>query len=213
MATAYQLAWELGCKGITVYVTGSRQKVVLETKATAKQKQPTAAELPRSRGRGIRRYCLGEEAFEEHGPHQLQFSIWHDTKKPRPRSLQGHTFSINTPLGKAFVTINENGGEQPFEVFINTAKAGSDTAAVSEAIGRLISYILRLASPVDPRERLKEVWRQLAGIGGGRSLGFGPNRVRSLPDGVAQVMGEYLEETNPGEPGRARQLWQRQRQR
>ena len=37
------------------------------------------------------------------------------------------------PLGKAFITINENGGSQPFEVFINTAKAGSDTAAVSEA--------------------------------------------------------------------------------
>ncbi len=78
-------------------------------------------------------------------------------------------------------------------MFINTAKAGSDTAAVSEAIGRLISYILRLASPVAPRERLKEVWRQLSGIGGGRSLGFGPNRVRSLPDGVAQLLAEYLE--------------------
>ncbi|MEJ2267267.1 MAG: ribonucleoside-diphosphate reductase, adenosylcobalamin-dependent, partial [Anaerolineales bacterium] len=93
-------------------------------------------------------------------------------------------------------TINENGGEQPFEVFVNTAKAGSDTAAVSEAIGRLISYTLRLASPVAPRDRLKEVWRQLSGIGGGRSLGFGPNRVRSLPDGVAQALEEYLENTS-----------------
>ena len=37
--------------------------------------------------------------------------------------------------------------------------------------------------------------RQLAGIGGGRSLGFGPNRVRSLPDGVAQVLDEYLQST------------------
>jgi ribonucleoside-diphosphate reductase alpha chain len=127
--------------------------------------------------------------------------MWHDPKKPRPRSLRGITYHINTPLGKAFVTINENGEEQPFEVFINTAKAGSDTAAVSEAIGRLISYILRLASPVAPRERLKEVVRQLAGIGGGRSLGFGPNRVRSLPDGVAQVLAEYLEQTSgPTEP-------------
>jgi ribonucleoside-diphosphate reductase alpha chain len=121
--------------------------------------------------------------------------MWYEKKKPRPRSLKGHTFTISTPLGKAFVTINENGNEQPFEVFINTSKAGSDTAAVSEAIGRLISYILRLASPVEPRERLKEVWRQLSGIGGGRSLGFGPNRVRSLPDGVAQVLAEYLETT------------------
>jgi ribonucleoside-diphosphate reductase alpha chain len=46
---------------------------------------------------------------------------------------------------------------------------------------------------VAPRERLKEVFRQLSGIGGGRSLGFGPKRVRSLPDGVAQLLAEYLE--------------------
>src|SRR6266498_5574113 len=38
VATAYMLAWELNCKGITVYVTGSREKVVLETKATAEKK-------------------------------------------------------------------------------------------------------------------------------------------------------------------------------
>ncbi len=82
-------------------------------------------------------------------------------------------------------------------MFVNTAKAGSDTAAVSEAIGRLISYMLRLASPVAPRDRLKEVWRQLSGIGGGRSLGFGPNRVRSLPDGVAQALATYLDVTDP----------------
>ncbi len=106
--------------------------------------------------------------------------------------LPGSTFRVETPLGKAFITINENGGKQPFEIFINTAKAGSETAAVSEAIGRLISYVLRLASPIAPRERLAEVVRQLSGIGGSRSLGFGPNRVRSLPDGVGQVLDEYL---------------------
>jgi ribonucleoside-diphosphate reductase alpha chain len=169
VARAYQLAWKLGCKGITVYVTGSRQKVVLETKSTARQKQAPAEQESK------------------------QLPIWHEDKKPRPRLLPGYTYNVNTPLGKAFVTINENGGSQPFEVFINTSKAGSDTAAVSEAIGRLISYILRLASPVAPRDRLHEVMRQLSGIGGGRSLGFGPNRVRSLPDGVAHALVEYLE--------------------
>ena len=39
---------------------------------------------------------------------------------------------------------------------------------------------------------MNEVSRQLSGIGGGRSLGFGANRVRSLPDGVAQVLDNYL---------------------
>jgi ribonucleotide reductase alpha subunit len=175
VARAYELAWEVGCKGLTVYVTGSREKVVLETHATAKAKEGKkgAAEAP--------------------------LSLFHESKKPRPTRLTGWTIVVNTPLGKAFVTINENGGQQPFEVFINTAKAGSETAAVSEAIGRLISYILRLASPIAPRERLVEVMRQLTGIGSGRSIGFGPNRVASLPDGVARALAGYLGEGEQAE--------------
>lgn len=166
VAQAYMLAWELGCKGLTVYVTGSRQKVVLETNAVASQK--------------------GEEL----GPTQLH--MWLDGKKPRPERLDGCTYQIGTPLGKAFVTINQNGNNQPFEVFITTAKAGSSTAAVSEAIGRMVSYVLRVASPVSPRDRMAEVVRQLAGIGGGRPMGFGPNRVLSLPDGLAQALAAFL---------------------
>jgi ribonucleoside-diphosphate reductase alpha chain len=174
VAKAYVLAWELGCKGITVYVTGSREKVVLETKATADKKE---SPQPASKVASIEKSL-----------------IWHDGKKPRPRALTGKTYNIETPAGKAFITINENGGAQPFEAFINTAKAGSETAAVSEAIGRLISYILRMASPIAPTERMREIVRQLIGIGGGRSLGFGPNRVRSLPDGIGQVLDQYLRE-------------------
>ncbi len=176
VATAYRLAWKLGCKGLTVYVTGSREKVVLETKATAEKKRSTA------------------ETVQPSQSQPLQPMMWHEPKKPRPRVLPGRTYSIETPLGKAFITINENGSGQPFEVFINTSKAGSETAAVSEAIGRLISFILRLSSPVAPLERVREIVQQLTGIGGGRSLGFGPNRVRSLPDGVGQVLEMYLHE-------------------
>jgi ribonucleoside-diphosphate reductase alpha chain len=173
VATAYQLAWELGCKGITVYVTGSRETVVLETHATAKEKEKDKTPTP----------ALSTE----------QSVLWSESKKPRPRYLNGFTYQIGTPLGKAFVTINENGDYQPFEVFINSAKAGSDTAAVSEAIGRLVSYILRLTSTVEPSKRLRDVISQLNGIGGGRPMGFGPNRVRSLPDGLAQILTDYIQ--------------------
>ena len=176
VAQAYLLAWETACKGLTVYVTGSRQKVVLETKATAARK----AVAP------------------EPSPTQLQ--MWYEGKKPRPARLDGCTYQISTPLGKAFVTINQNSESQPFEVFITTAKAGSETAAVSEAIGRLISYVLRITSPVSPRQRLAETVRQLAGIGGGRPMGFGPNRVLSLPDGLARALAEYLGETPEAPP-------------
>ncbi|MBM3122532.1 MAG: ribonucleoside-diphosphate reductase, adenosylcobalamin-dependent, partial [Chloroflexi bacterium] len=175
VARAYLLAWETGCKGLTVYVTGSRQKVVLETKATAEKKAPARV------------------------PDTAQLQMWMEGKQPRPQRLEGCTYQISTPVGKAFVTVNQSLEGQPFEVFITTAKAGSETAAVSEAIGRLISYVLRIASPVPPRERLAETVRQLAGIGGGRPLGFGPNRVLSLPDGLARALAEYLGQT-PGTP-------------
>lgn len=174
VAKAYFLAWELGCKGLTVYVTGSREKVVLETKATAKKKEEKPAPAP------------------------IETPV---TKRPRPRRLRGETFRVSTPLGTAFITININGGNQPFEVFLNVGKAGSDTAAVAEAMGRIISLVLRLPSPMDQTERLKLVTEQLAGIGGGRSLGFGPNRVRSLPDGVAQALAEFLSTFEPGPGG------------
>ena len=191
VATAYMLAWELGCKGITVYVTGSRDKVVLETKATAEKKEaPTAAvsSAPSAPLSPVGTMSAGTPKPEV----SATFAV--DTKRPRPRALTGKTYSIETPAGKAFITINENGGEQPFEAFINTAKAGSETAAVSEAIGRLISYILRMQSPIKATDRMREIARQLLGIGGGRSLGFGPNRVRSLPDGIGQVLDLYLRE-------------------
>ncbi len=170
---AYMLAWELGCKGLTVYVTGSRSKVVLETKETASKKDTKVA--------------------------PTQLTMWMEGKKPRPMRLQGSTYQMHTPLGKAFVTVNRNGNGQPFEVFITSAKAGSATASVSEAIGRLISYILRVASPVSPRDRMAEVVRQMTGIGGGRPMGFGPNRVLSLPDGLAQALGAFLSDEEIGE--------------
>jgi len=170
---AYILAWELDCKGLTVYVTGSRSKVVLETKETASKKDTAVA--------------------------PTQLTMWMEGKKPRPMRLQGSTYQMHTPLGKAFVTVNRNGNGQPFEIFITSAKAGSATASVSEAIGRLISYILRVASPVSPRDRMAEVVRQMTGIGGGRPMGFGPNRVLSLPDGLAQALAAFLADEEFGE--------------
>ena len=203
VATAYMHAWKLGCKGITVYLAGSREKEVLETNSAAAAKQEESAEAPRPEIKQNPPAWLKESDA-------LKPIFFQQTKKPRPRCLMGFTYGVETPVGKTFVTVNENGDAQPFEVFINTAKAGTDVAADSEAIARLISYILRLSSPVEPSQRLQEIWRQISDLGGGRPMGFGPNRVRSLPDGVAQVLVEYIEERserlNMGKPPRVNQL-------
>lgn len=199
VAEAYMMAWELGCKGLTVYVTGSRQEVVLETKATADAKKIASGDQPAN---GTASHAETLEAL----PYQLEGAvasgsngkehsemISYDVKRPRPRRLHGSTYRRLTPLGTAYITVNDTDEGEPFEIFMNVGKAGSDVAAVSEALGRLISLTLRIPSSLTPTERLHQVVYQLNGIGGGRHLGFGPQRVRSLPDAVAQVLSEHLD--------------------
>ncbi len=175
--TAYFLAWRLGCKGITVYVTGTRKEVVLETRETKEKKEGGAAGLA------------------AHKPTTVP-QVWdvNVNLRPRPSVLHGRTYRRPTPVGTAWITVNSDETGEPFEVFLNVGKAGSDVAADSEALGRLISLILRIPSPLSPTERLRQVIHQLSGIGGGRSMGFGAQRVRSLPDAIAQVLRRHLEE-------------------
>ncbi len=193
VAQAYMLAWESGCKGLTVYVTGSRQEVVLETKATKARKEGPAEAAPVLNGsaNGHAEYTNG--AAHANGAGSELVSPMH-VKRPRPQKLRGATYRKDTPLGQAYITVNSDEQNQPFEVFLNVGKAGSEVAAVSEAMGRLISLVLRMPGNLAPSERLRWVMDEMAGIGGARPLGFGIRRVRSLPDGVAQVLAEHLSE-------------------
>ncbi len=113
--------------------------------------------------------------------------------KPRPMVVHGSTYRINTPVGVAFITINTNGNQEPLELFINVGRAGSDVFAMAEGLGRTISLALRFASLLTPKQRVKELVDQLQGIGGARSLGFGKERIRSLPDAVAKVLAIHFE--------------------
>lgn len=108
----------------------------------------------------------------------------------RPVVMRGLTYKTQTPLGDAFITINSDDDGNPFEVFVTIGKLGSDVAAMADALGRIISLTLRLQSPVPPRERIRQIIAQLSGIGGMRSIGFGQNRVRSVPDAMAKVFAE-----------------------
>jgi len=47
---------------------------------------------------------------------------------------------------------------------------------------------LQIDSTLDQNERAEEVARQLRSIGGSTSIGFGENRVRSLPDAVGRAL-------------------------
>ncbi|MFZ5932691.1 MAG: vitamin B12-dependent ribonucleotide reductase [Patescibacteria group bacterium] len=111
--------------------------------------------------------------------------------RQRPLKVVGATYKLQTPVGTAFVTINQDESGDPLEVFINVGKAGSDVAAMAEALGRTISTALRFRGSLSAKDRAYEIAKQLAGIGGRRSVGFGPNKIRSLPDAISAALSSH----------------------
>ena len=116
VAKAYMLAYELGCKGITVYRDGSKDGQVLSTGET------------------------GQERAEAEEPAPAAVRA---TPRNRPQSIQGVTERVRTGHGNMYVTINFDENHQPFEVFGNLGKAGGCDSAQLEAISRLVSLALR----------------------------------------------------------------------
>ncbi|MBI3559035.1 hypothetical protein HY085_01450 [Candidatus Gottesmanbacteria bacterium] len=71
---------------------------------------------------------------------------------------------------------------------------------MAEALGRLISTTLRFGNHLPAKERAREIVDQPAGIGGSGSVGFGKERVRSLPDAVAKAITMHFGLNNPDIP-------------
>ncbi|MCL4365609.1 adenosylcobalamin-dependent ribonucleoside-diphosphate reductase [Patescibacteria group bacterium] len=120
----------------------------------------------------------------------------------RPMILRGRTYKIATPVGEAFITVNRDENDQPFEVFVTVGRAGMHTMADAEAMGRLVSLSLRLArgtKETDPKAVAKKIVGQLKGIGGASHVGFGKNRIMSLADAIAKVLAEDLVQSPTGE--------------
>jgi ribonucleoside-diphosphate reductase alpha chain len=111
--------------------------------------------------------------------------------KTRPFKVLGSTYKMHTPVGSAFITINQDETGDPLEIFINVGKAGSDVAAMAEALGRTISTALRFRGSLSAKARAYEIAKQLSGIGGRRSVGFGANKIRSLPDAIAAALSSH----------------------
>ncbi len=179
VAGAYRLAYDLGCLGITVFRDGCKaahggQVLHVGTAAAAEGK--------------------GKATEVETVTPKTDTSV-----KPRPRTLRGVTYRVDTPLGTGYVHVNQGPSGEPFEIFLNVGKAGSNVQADAEALGRLISLILRMPSSLSPRERVEQMVKQLDRIGGRRDAGMGPGRVRSIPDAVAQVLAEHVGLREPGE--------------
>ncbi|MBA4372927.1 MAG: ribonucleoside-diphosphate reductase, adenosylcobalamin-dependent [Thermodesulfovibrio sp.] len=110
----YMLAYQLNCKGVTVYRDGSREDQVLSTGRT--KQEPGAEAVP------------------------TQMKI---VPRKRPENIKGDTRHMKTGCGNIYVTVNSDEHGQLFELFTHMGKAGGCASSQAEAIGRLVSLALR----------------------------------------------------------------------
>ena len=162
---AYMLAYELGCKGITIYRDGSKEAQVLSTGDTGKLTAPAGADA-------------GAIPLSDVAGGTL-------TPRTRPQHMTGVTERIRTGHGNMYITINFDEQEEPFEVFTTLGKAGGCDSAQLEAISRLISLALR--SGVD----INAVVAQLRGITCCPAWDNG-TLVGSAPDAVALALQKHV---------------------
>ncbi len=154
----YELAYETGCKGISYMREGSREGTLIRAKDEKKEEAEVKNEV-------------------------LPEPLW-----TRPTKVSGATYRLKTPVGTAFITINHDEYNSPIEVFISIGHTGSDIQALAEALGRLISKSLHFGTTLTVKERAVLIIEQLQGIGGSRSVGFGADKISSLPDAVAKAL-------------------------
>src|SRR3989344_1126670 len=158
----YMMAYDMGLKGITYMRDGSRQGVL---ERLDKKEDKAVEALPSVAAPKVEKIIK------------------------RPPVMVGATYRMDTPVGTAYITINEDSSGVPLEVFINgVGKAGSDLFAMAEGLGRMISFTLRLNTYYTWEEKVNKIVDELMNIGGAGVRGFGKAQVRSLPDAVAKVL-------------------------
>ncbi|WP_310549896.1 adenosylcobalamin-dependent ribonucleoside-diphosphate reductase [Paenibacillus glufosinatiresistens] len=183
----YELAFDLGCKGVTIYRDGSRDTQVLQTEKKDDKKE-TPADQASAGSAASDVSAANTSSAAPAAPAAIPASPaagdMDRQYKKRPQVLRGATYKINTPFGMAYITINDLDGT-PAEIFLNVGKAGSDVFAMAEALGRVCSLFLRYG---DHGNKVELLIKHLKGIGGSGAIGFGANRVESIADAVAKAL-------------------------
>jgi ribonucleoside-diphosphate reductase alpha chain len=174
-AELFSFGFKQGLIGLTIYRDGSRNEQVLEVEKAEKVEAPVV-ELNSCTCK-----CKEKKFYK------------------RPTRLSGETVKTPTPFGKAYVTVNRNQDNEIEEMFIKLGKTGADIAAIADGLAIALTGVLSpRISHLGQAEKIDWLIKKFQGISGANVVGFGPNRVESLPDAIAKVL-QQVTENNVGE--------------
>ncbi|MHC4884941.1 MAG: vitamin B12-dependent ribonucleotide reductase [Planctomycetota bacterium] len=165
----FQLAHELGCKGITVYRDGCRDN----------QPMALAAETKKAEGKKSAKPVFTRPVND-------------GTTFVRPMHLPDILSAVRikqiTPFGHMHIKIVIDPVQmREREVFATLGKGGDVACSDLEAICRLISMYLRVNGS------LEDVIKQLDGIGSSLTIPTKDGRIASLADAIAKAIQKYVE--------------------
>jgi len=192
----YRMAYELRCKGVTVYRDGCRssQPMALKDSDKLHQKAETGVSVPPTLNADTpelaatgSRISTETNLFGERITRVDPPAVPTLEPQPLPAIVSGVRVRQMTPFGNMHVNITVDArAERELEVFAQLGKGGDLANSDLEAICRMISLWLRAGGA------LSHVIKQLAGIGSSLQIPTRTGRIMSLGDGLAQALKRYL---------------------
>lgn len=167
----YRLAYDLRCKGVTVYRNRCREH---QPMALKEEKTSTPAKIAEA---------ASPDPAEGKKVHQRPLE-----PQPLPEVCSGVRIRQMTPFGNMHinVTVDPKSGRD-LEVFAQLGKGGDLANSDLEAICRMVSLWLRSGGD------LKRVVKQLHGIGSSLQVHTKEGKIMSLGDGLARALEKYLQ--------------------
>ncbi|NLX13657.1 MAG: vitamin B12-dependent ribonucleotide reductase [Phycisphaerales bacterium] len=165
----YRMAYEFGCKGVTVYRDGCRseQPMALQKTEQHNTEAPSAASTEKAKASAQTMTML--------------------EPKDIPEIVSGLRLRQMTPFGNMHVKITvDPKTERELEVFAQLGKGGDIANSDLEAICRMISLWLRSGGS------LRLVIQQLKDIGSSLQVPTRDGKIMSLGDGLARALQKYM---------------------
>ena len=220
----YRMAFELGCKGVTVYRDGSRDMQVLSSGSTAKKVKEAAT----SSGKSEARADLASVMVTAEQPAATAMVNLGAGPVPRNDSadLLGELAEIRSENDRLKRIVHElesenlqrrqkrsrpellRGSVRRIETPLGTlyititeddkGQPFEVFMSLGKAGGALMADVEALGRLISLSLRsgipIKEIHRQLRGISSDRTMGLGPNKVMSVPDAVGIALERWMQE-------------------